>query len=146
MKLFRFMSLGEFQRYCNGETLINKTDHNKERNKATNSIGFCFFNYADYKPEKMLHSVTGIANVSICVIFETKRENVRRTWGRYGRTITEDNTDDELLLTMTRETFTAKEYCTTTYNKDTFKLLKYAIPDWFNEDEWEWKEGGNIAK
>lgn len=130
MKLFRFMSLGEFQKYCNGETLINNTNH-KENGRASNSIGFCFFNIADYKPEKMLHSVTGIANVSICVIFETKRENVRKSKGRYSRAINE----------YEREQFIAKEYYTTTYSQDTFKLLKYAIPDWFNEEEWEWKEG-----
>lgn len=144
MKLFRFMSLGEFQKYCNGKKLINNTDHNRERNKATNSVGFCFFNYADYKPEKMLHSVTGIADVSICVIFETKRENVIKSKGRYSRTIASDNTDDELLLTMTRESFVAKEYCTTQYSNKTFKLLKYAVPDWFNEDNWLWLGVDNI--
>lgn len=130
MKLFRFMSLGEFQKYCNGETLINNTNH-KEKGQASNSIGFCFFNIADYKPEIMLHSLTGIANVSICVIFETKRENIRKSKGRYSRAINE----------YERESFIAKEYCTTTYSLDTFKLLKYTIPDWFNEEEWDWKEG-----
>ena len=32
------------------------------------------------------------------------------------------------------------------YNKDKFKLLKYAIPDWFNWDNWEWKEEKEIGK
>lgn len=135
MKLFRFMGLGEFQKYCNGETLINNTNH-KENGQASNSIGFCFFNIADYKPEIMLHSLTGVANVSICVIFETKRENIRKSKGRYSRAINE----------YERESFIAKEYCTTTYSKDTFKLLEYAIPDWFNEEEWDWKEGINYER
>lgn len=135
MKLFRFMSLGEFQKYCNGEILINNTNH-KENGQASNSIGFCFFNIADYKPEIMLHSLTGVANVSICVIFETKRENIRKSKGRYSRAINE----------YERESFIAKEYCTTTYSKDTFKLLEYAIPDWFNEEEWDWKEGVNYER
>lgn len=135
MKLFRFMSLGEFQKYCNGEILINNTNH-KENRQASNSIGFCFFNIADYKPEIMLHSLTGVANVSICVIFETKRENIRKSKGRYSRAINE----------YERESFIAKEYCTTTYSKDTFKLLEYAIPDWFNEEEWDWKEGVNYER
>lgn len=138
MKLFRFMSLGEFQKYCNGEILINNTNH-KENGQASNSIGFCFFNIADYKPEKILHSVTGIANVSICAIFETKRENIIKSKGRYSRTIVSDNMNDELLLT--REIFIAKEYCTTIYSDENFKLLQWSIPDWFNEEEWEWKEG-----
>lgn len=128
MKLFRFMGLGEFQKYCNGETLINNTNH-KENGQASNSIGFCFFNIADYKPEIMLHSLTGVANVSICVIFETKRENIRKSKGRYSRAINE----------YERESFIAKEYCTTTYSLDTFKILQYAIPDWF-KDNWKWEE------
>ncbi len=135
MKLFRFMSLGEFQKYCNGEILINNTDHNKDRNKKTASVGFCFFNYADFEPEKILHSITGIANTSICVIFETKRENVMKSWGRYSRTINE--------YPPIRESFIAKEYCTPKYSKDTFNVLRWTIPDWFS-DKWEWKEGGEI--
>lgn len=131
MKLFRFMSLEEFQKYCNGETLINNTDHNKDENNKTASVGFCFFNYADFEPEEILHSVTGIANISICAIFETKRENVRKSWGRYGRTINN--------YPFIRETFIAKEYCTTTYSKDNFKLLQWTIPDWF-KDNWKWEE------
>lgn len=133
MKLFRFMSLGEFQRYCNGEKLINKTEHKKEW-QSSKSVGFCFFNIADYKPEKMLHSITGIANVSICVIFETERKNIIKSRGRYSRAV-------ENAYTTTRESFIAKEYCTTEYSKETFKLLKYAIPDWFNEENWLWLEG-----
>ena len=52
-----------------------------------------------------------------------------------------DNTDDKTLLVETRESFMAKEYCTTQYSNKTFKLLKYAVPDWFNEDNWLWLEG-----
>ena len=140
MKIFRFMSLGEFQKYCNGETLTNNTNH-KEKGQASNSIGFCFFNIADYKPEKILHSVTAIVNISICVIFETERKNVIRSKGRYSRMVESDNTDDKTLLVETRESFMAKEYCTTQYSNKTFKLLKYAVPDWFNENNWLWLEG-----
>ena len=137
MKLFRFMSLDEFQKYCNGEVLTNNTNHNKDRNKKTASVGFCFFNYADFNPEEILHSVTGIVNISMCAIFETNRENVRKSWGRYSKSDTESP--------YKREIFIAKEYCTTKYSKDKFKLLKYAIPNWFSY-KWEWKEGANIGK
>lgn len=100
--------------------------------------------FADYKPEKILHSVTAIANISICVIFETERKNVIKSKGRYSRLVESDNTDDDkILLVETRESFIAKEYCTTQYNNKTFKLLKYAVPNWFNEDNWLWL-GGNI--
>ena len=132
MKLFRFMSLEEFQKYQNGETLTNNKDHYIEGERATNSVGFCFFNYAQYKPEEMLHSVFGIVSIAICAIFETDRKNVRKTKGRYSRPKAKDSFE--------RETYIATEYCTTQYSKNNFKLLKYAIPDWFNWNEWQWKE------
>lgn len=133
MKLFRFMKKEEFKKYINGETLTNIKDHNKEDNRKTNSIGFCFFNYAHYKPEEMLHSLTGIVSFDICCIFETERDNVRRTYGRYSKAIDRNSFE--------RTTITAHEYCTNTYSKYTFKLLKYATPDWFNWDNWKWRNG-----
>ena len=130
MKLFRFMSYEEFKKYCKGAKMLNTTNHNKDNYKKTNSIGFCFFNYAEYKPEEMLHSVFGIVSCNICCIFETDRKNVRRTYGRYSQAINKDS--------LERRTIIAHEYCTIEYDKDTFKLLKYAIPDWFNWEKWKW--------
>lgn len=132
MKLFRFMSKEEFNKYMNGETLINTKDHHKEDNQKTNSVGFCFFNYAHYKPEEMLHSLTGIVNFDICCIFETERKNVRRTRGRYSKPVERNS--------INRTTIIAHEYCTTEYSKDSFKLKKYAIPDWSNWENWKWRE------
>lgn len=131
MKLFRFMSKEEFDKFIEGEKLVNYKDHNKEGQK-TNSIGFCFLNYAQYKPEEMLHSLTNIVSMDTCCIFETKRENVRRTYGRYSKAINKDSFE--------RTTIIAHEYCTTEYSKETFTLLKYAIPDWYNWEEWNWRE------
>ena len=138
MKLFRFMSIQEFNKYLNNEELKNTTNHNIDNNKKTNSIGFCFFNYAQYKPEEMLHSIFGIANISICAIFETDRKNVIRTYGRYSQPISKESRQ--------RRTIIAHEYCTTEYSKEKFKLLKYAVPDYFNWDNWEWKEEKEIGK
>lgn len=132
MKLFRFMSKEEFNKYINGQTLTNITDHNKDNNQKTNSIGFCFFNYAQYKPEEMLHSLTGIVSLNICCIFETSRNNVKRTQGRYSRAINRNS--------FLRETIIAHEYCTTEYSRGTFKLIKYAIPDWYEWDNWKWED------
>lgn len=132
MKLFRFMSKKEYIRFMNGEKLINNTDHKKYRNGACESVGFCFFNYAEYKPEEMLHSVTGIVSMDICCIFETARDKVRKSRGKYSKAITRDS--------LERESIIAKEYCTTEYSKETFRLLEYAEPDWFNWEEWEWKK------
>lgn len=132
MKLFRFMSFEEFKKFDDGEELINNTDHNKDNNNKTNSIGFCFFNYAHYKPEEMLHSVFGVVTCNICCIFETDRENVRRTYGRYSQAIDKNTLDRRIII--------AHEYCTTKYSKENFKLLQWAIPEWSNWDNWEWQQ------
>lgn len=132
MKLFRFMSFEEFKKFYYGEELINNTDHSKDNNNKTNSIGFCFFNYAQHKPEEMLHSVFGVATCNICCIFETDRENVRRSYGRYSQAIDKN--------TLDRRTIIAHEYCTTKYSKENFKLLQWAIPEWSNWDNWEWQQ------
>ena len=132
MKLFRFMSFEEFKKIDDGEELINNTDHSKDNNNKTNSIGFCFFNYAQHKPEEMLHSVFGVATCNICCIFETDRKNVRRTYGRYSQAIDKN--------TLDRRTIIAHEYCTTKYSKENFKLLQWAIPEWSNWDNWEWQQ------
>ena len=132
MKLFRFMSFEEFKKFDDGEELINNTDHSKDNNNKTNSIGFCFFNYAQHKPEEMLHSVFGVATCNICCIFETDRKNVRRTYGRYSQAIDKN--------TLDRRTIIAHEYCTTKYSKENFKVLQWAIPEWSNWDNWEWQQ------
>lgn len=41
MKVFRFMSEEEFNKFNKGETLKNDKDHSKS--SKSNSIGFCFF-------------------------------------------------------------------------------------------------------
>ena len=134
MKLFRFMSKEEFIKYSNGIELVNEVDHSKDRDKKTNSIGFCFFNFAHYKPEEMFHNVTGITSWDICAIFETERKYVRKSWGRYSQAISKNS--------LQRKTIIAEEYCTTKYSNKTFKILEYAIPDWFNWDSWEWRKYG----
>ena len=130
MKLFRFMSLKEFEKYATGQVLMNKTDHNKDNNQKTNSVGFCFFNYAHYKPEEMLHSLTGIVTLDVCCIFETKIKNVHKSYGRYSRAKSKD--------IFIRESFIATEFCTTEYSNKDFKLLEYAEPNWLNWEKWDW--------
>lgn len=152
MRLFRFMSIDEFNKYVNGKKLINNTNHHKENNQKTNSIGFCFLNLDEYKPEEALHFLTGIVNFSICAVFETNNENVRRTKGRYNILAKASRPTNVYanyfeLLNSEYNGFIANEYCTTKYSKDNFKLIKYTIPDWFNQHEWKWiKESDKINK
>ena len=51
MKVFRFMSKVEFEKYKNNFILKN----NKKHDRKTNSIGFCFLNVEDFTPEEAMH-------------------------------------------------------------------------------------------
>lgn len=140
MKLFRFMSKEEFIKYNNGEILVNTTNHKKENNRKSSSIGFCFLNYAHFKPEEAYHFILGSSgiffNYDICAMFETNRDNVVQSKGRYAEPI--NPIEYNCISPIERKSFIAKEYCTTTYSKETFKLIKYAKPDWINWDNWLW--------
>lgn len=144
MKVFRFMSIDEFRKYMLGYTLINNTNHHLKYNNKTNSVGFCFFNLDDFKPEEVLHCLTGIVRCQICVIFEVENSKLIKSWGRYRKfsSIMDNGINvfrnyDELIKSMS---FIATEYCTKEYEKNTFKLIKYAIPDWYNTKKWEWRD------
>lgn len=66
MKIFRFMSYKEFEKYMNGENLYNNTKHKAK----TNSIGFCFFDINDFSPEFAWRFLKGAIFPDICVVFE----------------------------------------------------------------------------
>ena len=132
MKVFRFMSNYEFEQYRSGKTLINKKDHHQETKRRTNSIGFCFLDINDYKPEKALHFLSGIVNFDICAVFETDKI-LNKTWGTYAKPIKSNGNPLEDILRVLNgfnEQFTSTEYCITEYNNEDFKLIKYSQNIW----------------
>ncbi len=135
MKIFRFMSKKEFEKYENGETLKNNTIHKGK----TNSIGFCFLDAEEYTPEKALHFLSGIVAFDICAVFETEKK-LNKTYGVYAKPIKSTGNPFEDLLNIFAgymDNFTANEYCTTKYSNKDFKLLKYSENIW---EQWEPKE------
>ena len=142
MRVYRFMSDEEFKKYKKGEVLKNTINHNKERIKASSSIGFCFFDFEEYSPEIMSHSVSGIVSFDWCVVFEVKKDKLNRSQGRYAKQKKlKTNTDLINLLLGNNESFIANEYCTTEYSNKDLKLVKYAVPRWFTWDiAWDWRE------
>lgn len=141
MKVFRFMSIIEFRLYLSGNILKNEKDHHLINNSRTNSKGFCFMSLKDFKPEEAFHFLTGIICPEICAVFETEKKNLNKCWGRYALPLHNMTHEDILKAIMgLNDKFIATEYCTTEYSKSNFKLIKYTIPDWFNWDNWKWKE------
>lgn len=144
MKIFRFMSKVEFEKYKNNFTLKN----NKKHEGKTNSVGFCFFNIEDFTPEEAMHFLSGIVTFDICAVFETE-EKMQKTYGIYAKPLkSTGNLMEDLinLLMGFTDRFTADEYCITEYNKNNMKLLKYSENIWKQwnpaeiQTKLQWKE------
>ena len=113
MKLFRFMSKDEFEKLINGEKLVNGKKHPGN----TDSIGFCFMPYKEDEDIEYAHEyLSGIVTEDIIVVFETDKNNLNKSWGIYADP-----------YGHFFDTITETEYCTTNYNKNTFKILKYGV-------------------
>ena len=122
------MSKEEFEKYRNGQILINNTVHEAK----TNSVGFCFMNCDEYTPEEAMHFLSGIVTFDVCVVFETE-ENLNKSYGVYAKPIKPTGNILEDLINLYNnftDSFKANEYCITEYSNKTMKLLKYSKEIW----------------
>lgn len=130
MKLYRYMSFKEFHKLSSGCDLVNDNHFQKCR---TESEGFCFLPARSngYDPISALYFLHGIVTDDILVEFEVDNSLVTESEGVYNNPMPSDPYDDTMTIT---------EYCTRSYNRDTFKPLRYCLPDvsnlsstvWFN--------------
>lgn len=128
MKVFRFMSKEEFEKYNKNITLKNNTKHDGK----TNSVGFCFLNMEEYTPEEAIHFLSGVVSFDVCAVFETE-EKLNKTYGIYAKPIDPSGNIMEDMINLFlgfNVRFTANEYCTTKYNNKTMKLIKYSEEIW----------------
>lgn len=135
MKVFRFMSNEEFMKYKNGENLYNNTKHKAK----TNSIGFCFFDLEDVKPEFAWRFMKGVVFPDVCVVFEVDKKQLKKGYGIYS----DPNKTLYELMNFIPKKINVVEYSTNKYNNKTFKLVKYTTNkiNWFeNYENFEWKE------
>lgn len=135
MKIFRFMSYKEFEKYMNGENLYNNTKHKAK----TNSIGFCFFDINDFSPEFAWGFLKGAIFPDICVVFEVDETLLRKGYGIYS----DPNKTLYELMNFIPKMIRVSEYCTENYNKEVFKLVKYTTNklDFLeNYKSFEWRE------
>lgn len=135
MKIFRFMSYKEFEKYMNGENLYNNTKHKAK----TNSIGFCFFDINDFSPEFAWRFLKGAIFPDICVVFEVDETLLRKGYGIYS----DPNKTLYELMNFIPKMKRVSEYCTENYNKETFKLVKYTTNELDflrNYKNFEWRE------
>lgn len=152
MKIFRFMSNEEFEKYRSGKVMRNKTDHSiKHGGSNTNSKGFCFFDYEEYSAEEAMHFLSGVVTFDVCAVFETDSP-LNKTYGEYAKPIKNDGDMLKLLAKLLigfHDSFIANEYCTTQYDRRTFKLIKYSKNIWQQwnpaeiQKELKWEECNN---
>lgn len=109
MKVLRFMSLAEFEKYRAGEILTNETKHQA----YTDAQGFCFLNADDYEPQYAYEFLSGIVSSEICAIFECK-DVFNHGSGRYADP-----------YGSFWQSMSVDELCTTEYSHKQLKLLQY---------------------
>lgn len=135
MKVFRFMSLGEFMKFQWGEDLYNNTEHKAK----TNSIGFCFFSLDDLTPEYAWKFIKGAIFPDLCAVFEVDEKQLKKGYGIYS----DPNKTLYELLNFIPKAINVPEYSTTKYNNKIFKLVKYT-PDRLNlfecYEKFEWRD------
>lgn len=121
IRLIRFMSKEEFDKYKAGEILTNYTDHKRDLGARTGSKGFCFFLIGDdlTEADRMLRYLHGIATLDKVLVAETARKNVRESLGEYldtEKTLDDVFNSDKPKVPMIERT----EYCTTWYSNRNF--------------------------
>ena len=148
MKVFRFMSKAEFDKFNKGETLKNDKDHSK--NNKSQSIGFCFFNLDDVIPEEAMHFLSGIVSFDVCALFEVDEKLLTKSQAYYAKEAEwTGNFLDDLLMALSGviERELRDEYCIKEYNNKIFKLEKWATDCWSqwnpvkNEQSFDWNGG-----
>lgn len=130
MKLLRFMSIAELEKFRAGELLENQTDHHAQHSQKTNSVGFCFLDYDEYNERDAYHFLSGIVSPEICAVFEVDdvvaKKYLKKCDGRYAAPM---NTAADFFSSMM-----VTEYSTMRYHDQGMQLLKYC--DDFN-DKWD---------
>ncbi len=123
MKLFRYMSENEYQKYLKGETLINTKKHEGKNNT---SVGFCFMEGDLEKALESIHFLNGIVCQEVLCIFEIDEKHLTKSQAKYAPIIKDgDDIFDTLfkLYNGWHDFDIREEYCLTKYNNKIAKLV-----------------------
>lgn len=126
MKLLRFMSRSEFDKFRAGELLENTVNHSAVHQQKTDSEGFCFLDYDEHDEQYAYHFLSGIVSPEICAVFEIPDADAAKYLKRgEGRFATPGGSFFESMMVT--------EYSTLRYHNKAMTLLKFC--DDFN-DRW----------
>lgn len=146
MKVMRFMSLAEFNKYLTGEVLQNYEDH-KAR---TDAIGFCFLDADEYGANDAYHFLSGVVSSEICAIFEVPDHTpFKHGTGQFADPAARALSIMEAMFNT--DTIDVKEYSITEYSDKQFKLVQYCDNFAWNFSEesfdriFDWQPAGKVA-
>lgn len=119
MRVVRFMTRAEKDKYLAGRKMMNKTRH-RDLGLRSTSIGFCFAELtAERDADKWLHKLTGIRPCEYCIEFETDDFKIPLY---EGKATYADDDDFEWSKTMQ-----VREWSTTIYNLRTHPYRRIGI-------------------
>ena len=130
MKVYRYMSMGEFKKMASGCPMVHVGNFRKSR---TSSSGFCFLpeeivaidecGELRFSPEECLEFLSGIASEDILVEFEAPKSSLTESYGIYSNPATYGH-------------MSIRELCADEYNRDVFIPLRYGIVDRWGGCDW----------
>lgn len=126
MRVTRFCSYAEYQKFMSGEILTNYTNHFRDGQGGSISVGFCF---TDDDPKTAWRYLKGIVYPEICMELEIEDSLLSPSFGKYGDY---SNGQDGTHACLKREC------CLTQYSNKTVKLVRALKPNEFAEPEELW--------
>ena len=119
IRIFRFMSKSEFNKFLNEKNLLNQKDFSKEARSS--SRGFCFLEKGQISPEESLEYLSGIVNTDICAVFDIPIRNMSRSSGAYS---SNDATIADVMYGY--GLVSLEEWCIEKYNSSMATLVEFA--------------------
>lgn len=119
MKLTRFCSKEEYEKFMAGETLTNHTDHYRGGKGGSTSVGFCF---TTDPPKAAWQYLKGIVSSEVCMVLDIPQESLKISIGKYA-----DYSKGQSGI----HSCLKKEFCLTTYSNKTDRLIKVLQPEEF---------------
>ena len=152
IKVVRFMSFSEFFSLIEGRELENTTDHKKENDAKTDSIGFCLTPIAELKDDtiyKIAQYLCSVATTKFCVVADIDETKLKKGYGVYA----DHSEDDKMSLQDMADpskwkSMTVDEYSTTKYSLKDLENVRWFLPQDEGDGFWsiEWQEPVEITE
>lgn len=111
MKVTRFCSQCELDKYLSGETLTSDKDHYRGGKGGSTSVGFCF---TTDEPHAAWRYLKGIVTAEVCIVIDIDKKHLRKSTGKYV----------DYSAGIGYKSCLKTEYCTREYSKQNSRLLK----------------------